>query len=416
MMSKVSARGTAIAGSAAVALAFGVPPALAAPVGLTFWTIDKPDQGQQSYVLAREFEARNPDIRIAVKHVDFADISNDTIRAVATGRGPDLVSIDNPEVALFASHGAFVDLTPMIRRSKVIDPHRFFPGPLASVTWKGDIYALPRGSNTLALYIDDDEFRQAGLDPAKPPATWAELEADAAKLTDPAAHRYGLAFSAIGDEEGTFQFLPWVQSAGGDWNKVNGPAGVAALTFWQSLIDRKLASRDTLVRAQSDSFQTFVAGNAAMAISGPWELSGPISGAHFGWSTALLPVAHDGAPHASALGEHTFGILRTSAHADAAFRFLEYVYSQEGRDWNEFGMLPSIAGVGSKNPAHPQAYATFIDEMRYARVRGPSPAWPSISKAIQGAFQSALTHQATPQQALDTAQSAIDSAREEASE
>ncbi len=406
---------TASLAAGLVALALQSSPVRAEPVTLTFWTIDKPDQAQQSYVLAHEFETKNPDIRIAVKHVDFADISNDAIRAVATGSGPDLVSIDNPEVALFASHGAFVDLTPMIKASKIIDPARFFPGPLASVTWKGGIYALPRGSNTLALYLNDDAFRRAKLDPARPPATWAELRADAAKLTDPAANRYGLAFSAIADEEGTFQFLPWIQSAGGDWNKVNGAAGVSALTFWQGLIDDKLASRDTLVRAQTDSFQTFVAGNAAMAISGPWELSGPIAGARFAWSTALLPVAGPGAPHASALGEHTFGILHTSAHPAAAFRFLEYVYSQEGRDWNEFGMLPSIRNADPKNPAHPKAYATLIEEMRYARVRGPSPAWPSISKAIQSAYQGALTHQATPQQALDAGQSAIDSAREEAS-
>jgi len=387
--------------------------AAAQPVTLEFWTIDKPEGAQQSYVLAAEFEKRNPDIHIHLKHVDFADVSNDTIRAVATGSGPDLVTIDNPEVALFAAHGAMLDLTPLIAASKVIDPSRFFPGPRASVTWKGHLYALPRGSNTLALYINEDAFKAAGLDPASPPATWQALAEDARKLTDGTKDRYGLAFSAIGNEEGTFQFLPWVQSAGGDYNALNGQAGVSALAFWQSLIDGKLASRDTLVRAQSDSFQTFVNGNAAMAISGPWELSGPIDRAAFAWKTALLPVARPGAPHASALGEHTFAILRTSKHPSEAFRFLEYVYSQEDRDWNEFGMLPSIRIDHPLPPKHPQAYATFIEEMKYARVRGPDPQWPTISKAIQTAYQSALTHQATPQAALDDAQHAVDAVKQD---
>lgn len=385
-------------------------PAWAAPVTLQFWTIDKPDQAQQSYVLAHDFEAKNPDIRIEIKHVDFADVSNDTMRAIATGGGPDLVTIDNPEVALFAAHNALVDLSPMIAQSKVIDPKQFYPGPLASVTWKGHIFALPRGSNTLALYLNDDAFKAAGLDPAHPPATWDALRDDAGKLTVPAKNVYGIAFSAIGNEEGVFQFLPWVQSAGGDYDKIDGPAGVAALTFWQSLIDEKLASRDTLVRTQSDSFQTFVNGNAAMAISGPWELSGPIAAAKFNWSTALLPVEKPGGAHASALGEHTFAILHDSAHPAEAFRFLEYVYSQEGRDWNEFGMLPSIRLDHLAAPQHPQAYATFIEEMKYARVRGPSPHWSVVSKAIQAAYQSVLTHQASPDAALKDAQSTIDSA------
>lgn len=385
-------------------------PAWAAPVTLEFWTIEKPNQVTQSYVLAREFEAKNPGIKIKIKHVDFADVSNDTMRAIATGAGPDLVTIDNPEIALFAAHHALADLSPMIAQSKIIDPKRFYPGPLASVTWQGHVFGLPRGSNTLVLYINDDAFKAAGLDPAQPPATWDALRDDARKLTDPAKGVYGLAFSAIGDEEGTFQFLPWVQSAGGDYDKISGPAGVAALTFWQSLIDEKLASRDTLVRAQSDSFQTFVNGNAAMAISGPWELSGPISAAKFAWSTALLPVQKPGGAHASALGEHAFVLLQNSAHPAEAFRFLEYIYSQEGRDWNEFGMLPSIRIDNPAAPQHPQAYATFIEEMKYARVRGPSPHWSVISKAIQAAYQSALTHQAQPEAALKDAQAIIDPA------
>lgn len=394
-------------GIAGFCLAGGIATARAAPVTLEFWTIDRLEPGQQSFVLAAEFEKKNPDVHIHLKHVDFADISNDTIRAIASGSGPDLATIDNPEVALFASHGGFLDLSPLIAKSNVIDPKRFFPGPLASVSWKRDIYALPRGSNTLALYLDDDLFKAAGLDPSHPPATWGELHADAAKLTNTGRGVYGLAFSAIGNEEGTFQFLPWVQSAGGDYSRLNGPAGVAALTEWQSLIDLKLASHDTLVRTQSDSFQTFVNGNAAMAISGPWELPGLSKGAKFAWSTALLPVEKLGAPHASALGEHTFAILRTSQHPAEAFRFLEYVYSQESRDWNEFGMLPSIRIDQPGTPKWPLAYATFIEEMRYARVRGPDPQWPAISKAIQGAFQSVLTHEASSQAALDDAQSTI---------
>ena len=386
--------------------AWGV--ARAEPVTLEFWTIDRLEPGQQSFVLAAEFEQRNPGIRIHLRHVDFADVSNDTIRAIAGGNGPDLVTIDNPEVALFASHGGFLDLSPLIAKSSVIDAKRFFPGPLASVSWKGDIYALPRGSNTLALYINEALFKAHGLDPAHPPATWAALHEDARKLSDPSKGVYGLAFSAIGNEEGTFQFLPWVQSAGGDYSRLNGPGGVAALTQWQALIDEKLASHDTLVRTQSDSFQTFVNGNAAMAISGPWELAGLARGAKFAWSTALLPVQKDGAPHASALGEHTFAILRTSPHPAEAFRFLEYVYGQEGRDWNAFGMLPSIRTQPTDAPKWPQAYATFIEEMRYARVRGPDPQWPAISKAIQTAYQAVLTHEATPQTALNDAQGTVD--------
>jgi multiple sugar transport system substrate-binding protein len=48
--------------------------------------------------------------------------------------------------------------------------------------------------------------------------------------------------------------------------------------------------------------------------------------------------------------------------------------------------------------------------LQTARVRGPSPHWADISQAIQTAIQSALTHQATAKQALDTAQNAVEAA------
>ena len=383
--------------------------ARAAPVSLEFWTIDQ-DQTKQSQVFAAEFNKLHPDVHVDVKHVDFADVVDNTIRAIASGSGPDIVTIDNPEVALFASHGAAAALDGMIASSPVIKVDDLYPGPRASVTFKGHIYGVPRGNNTLALYINDDAFRAHGLDPEHPPATWEQLRAGGTRLSDPAKDQYGLAFSAIASEEGTFQFLPFLQSAGGDWRHVNSPAGVQALTFWQSLIDDRIASRDTLVRRQTDSFATFTNGNAAMAISGPWELPELSRNAHFHWRVALLPVAHAGAPEASALGEHVLMLPRTSAHTAQSFQFLEYVYAHEDRDWNEFGMLPSMRLAHTPTPRWPQAYATFIKEMSFARVRGPDPNWPRISKAIQSAIQSALTHQSTPKEALDRAQQEIDAA------
>ena len=388
--------------------AFGVSGAgRAAPVSIEFWTIDQ-DNTRQSQVFAAAFEAAHPDIHVDVKHVDFSDIANNTIRAVASGGGPDLVTIDNPETALFASHGALLALDPMIAASAVIKPDAFYPGPRASVTWHGHIYGVPRGSNTLALYYNADMFKAHGNN--NPPATWDELFSDASKMTDPAHGIYGLAFSAIASEEGTFQFLPFVQSAGGDWRHINSAAGVAALSFWVKLLDAKIASPDTLIRRQTDSMATFTNGNAAMAISGPWELPDLSREAKFHWAVALLPVAHEGAPESSALGEHVLSIPSTSKHTKAAFQFMEYVYANEDRDWNEFGMLPSIKSVTTQAPHWPAAYDVFIKEMGYAHVRGPDPNWTRISKAIQGAIQSALTHQATPKQALDQAQQQIDDA------
>ena len=179
-----------------------------------------------------------------------------------------------------------------------------------------------------------------------------------------------------------------------------------ALEFWQALIDQKLASPDTLVRGQYDSTATFNAGNAAMVISGPWELPRMQQDAKFDFRVALLPTMTQGSPRVSALGEGDNVILAHSQHPKEAFEFLEYLVTQMPHVWNDSGFLPTEK-VEVDNPKWPTEYAVFLQALQTARVRGPSPNWADISQAIQTAIQSALTHQATAQQALDTAQQAV---------
>lgn len=384
-----------------------VPKAEAEPITLNVWTIDL--QNQYMFQLAKKFEKLHPDIAVHVKHVQFQDINNDLARAAITGNVPDVSYIDNPYVDLFRSRGMLLDLAPMIAHSKVIDLSKFYPGPIAAVKYGDAVYGIPRGANTLALYYNADMFKAAGLDPNRPPQTWAELYFDAKKLTDPGKHVYGIAFSAVASEEGTFQFLPWIQMAGGDYNKLDTADDVKALQFWQTLIDAKLASPDTLVRSQYDSTATFNAGEAAMAISGPWELPRMATDAKFDYRVALLPTMTTGSPHVSALGEGDNVILAKSKHPKEAFELLEFLATQMPDVWNDWGFLP-VEKVSVDHPKWPADYAIFLQALQTARVRGPSPHWADISQAIQVAIQSALTHQATASQALATAQKAVDAA------
>lgn len=385
-----------------VALATAAP---AQQVELDLWTIDDP--GEYHYVMADEFMAAHPDIKINVRTVQFEDMVNDLARGVATGDAPDVTYIDNPEVALFASRGLLLDLTPYIEKSDIVNTADIFPGPLASVTYDGGIYGLPRGANTIALYYNADLYRAAGLDPDNPPKTWNELYEAAKALTDPENNVYGLAFSANANEEGTFQFLPWLQMTGGDYNNVNTEGGARALNMWKAFIDEGLASPDTLIRGQWDSTGTFNTGAAAMSISGPWELPRMSSEAQFEFRAAMLPVPEEGAERASALGEGDNVILASSDNPDEAFMFLEFLYDNMDRVWNEFGYLPA-SNVEVVDPKYPEIYGVFEESMKYARNRGPSPDWPKISQAIQTAIQTTLTGQATAEDALATAQDRID--------
>ncbi len=383
--------------------------ALADDITLTLWS--EQDATGVEGTFATEFSAMDNGITVEIRQVRFDDLVAETLRAVATKSNPDIIGIDNPDHAAFAARGAFLDLSDRIAASKQIKLDNYFDGPRSSFTWDGGVYGIPRASNTIALYYNKDMFRAKGLDPENPPATWDDLYAAAKALTDPANDVYGIAFSAKASEEGTFQFLPWLQMTGGSFREVNGEGAAAALDFWKRLFDEGLTSPDTLTRGQWDSTGTFNGGNAAMVISGPWELKRMANDAQFDWGVTLLPVPKQGAPRASALGDFNLAVFANTEHPDAAFQFLEYVDSQAHRVWPEFTRMPSRKDIALKptgNAKIDAAAPVFVEQLQYARNRGPHPDWPKISKAIQDAIQASITGQASSQEALDSAQAKID--------
>ncbi len=114
-----------------------------------------------------------------------------------------------------------------------------------------------------------------------------------------------------------------------------------AAQFWQKLIDGKLASPDTLSRTQSEAAASFINGNAAMDIDGPWELPGISKGAKFKWRVALLPIEKTGSPRAS--GAWRPGPRDSEDQQEPRSRVSNSSSTciRNSRAWNEFGLLPA---------------------------------------------------------------------------
>jgi len=381
--------------------------AQAEPVNLVIWGLDG-DNGLIG-TLAKEFDEKNEDITVEFRPIALDDLVNETLKAVATGNAPDMTALDNPDFAMFSSRGAMLDITDRVAASSVIKADQYYAGPWASVMWDGKVYGVPKATNTIALFYNKDLFAKAGI--ANPPETWDELLDDARKLNDPANNVYGLTWSARANEEGTFQFLPWIQMSGGSYSAVNGEGTVKALDLWKTMIDEKLGSQDVLSQGQWDSTGTFNAGNAAMAISGPWELGRMSTDAKFDWGVTLLPTQTKGGARSSAMGDFDWGIFAGTKHPDEAFRMMEYFVSQSDRLFPEFSNIPARSDItlpSTGDAKKDAALAVFVEQLKYAQPRGPHPEWAKISKAIYDAMQSALTGQMSSKDALDQAQTTID--------
>jgi len=356
------------------------------------------------HVGIKAFNESQKEYRIEARLVPYTQLTAEMIKAVATGTPPDLVTLNDPVVASFASQDQLVDITDRIKNSKVIDLGIYYKGPQTSGVWKGRRYSIAREVNALALFYNADLFRAKGLDPDKPPRTWAEVRAAAEKLTDPSKRVFGMGFSAHASEQSTFQFLPWLWQAGGSVDKLDAPEAIEALQYWTDMVQKGYASKDVITQQQNDVINSFMAGNYAMAVGGPWELPRIQKDAKFDWRVTTLPVKDGKNIRASSLGGFHFAIPKGAKEVDGAFKAIEFMsrptFFQDG--WKS-GLMAPRSDSEVKDPLWPQAYAVFREQVKYAVQRGPHPDWPEISKPIQTAIQESLTGSKPPAQAMKEA-------------
>ena len=135
---------------------------------------------------ARDFEAENPAIKVRPV---YAGSYVDTLTKAQT----QLKAGDKPTMAVLLAVDAFtlIDQTAhrAVRRAGADAggqdlARQLLPGlPRQRPDRRPYLWSVPFQRSTIVLYYNKDAFKQAGLDPEAPPATWAQHAEFAAKLT-----------------------------------------------------------------------------------------------------------------------------------------------------------------------------------------------------------------------------------------
>jgi multiple sugar transport system substrate-binding protein len=352
------------------------------------------------YLYIDKFNQSQDKINIEAKFIPFAEFKRQLTVALVGGTPPDCVLVDNPDFAAYIDMGAFEALDDRIADWEY-GKDDFYPGPWASATWEGKQYGIPFETNTLVLFYNVDMFKKAGLDPDKPPKTWEELNQYAKKLTKDGV--YGISVCAVASEEGTFQWLPFLQQNGGNVFNLDSPEAVEALQLWVDWVENGYVSKEILNMDQWSGVRPqFQNENAAMMVNGPWCIV-PIRDEvpNLNWRLAVLPGR---VKQASAMGGVNIGIVKGAKNADAAWEYIKWLYRPEAiaEFWQKFGTLPLMPEIAKSAPywKGDPVYEVLLEQMKYAAPRGPHPRWPEISAAIYTAIQEALTGVKTSEQAL----------------
>ena len=124
--------------------------------------------------------------RIFVEYLAVSQIDRKTIVATAGGDPPDVAGIWPAQVASFADNSALTPMDAFVEADGMTVEGflaRYQDVYADMCRNSGRLYALPSTPATIALHWNKTLFREAGLDPERPPRTLAELDEYARRLT-----------------------------------------------------------------------------------------------------------------------------------------------------------------------------------------------------------------------------------------
>jgi multiple sugar transport system substrate-binding protein len=283
------------------------------------------------------------------------DIVQQLGQALAGSTPPDVFYVDAARFADYASVGA---LEPYA--DKISGTDDFYPNLRQSFTYDGKLYCVPKDSSTLALEINTDLWKKAGLTDADIPTTWDQLTATARKIK-----AKGIVPMAIGDTRdrvGAFlvQNGGWWTSDDGKQATADTPQNVQALAYVQTLLKQGLAKYPKQLDA-GWAGEAFGKGKVAMTMEGNW-----IKGAMKSDFPAVKYTVKELPAGPKGKGTLTFtqcwGIAAKSKFKDQAIKFVEAMTAadQQLAFATEFGVMPS------RQSAQQQYNAKFPEDAAFA--------------------------------------------------
>jgi multiple sugar transport system substrate-binding protein len=334
---------------------------------------------------------------------DTTDLTSKALLAAQQGNSPDVLIIDNPVVSTLAEAGVLATT-----EDTKLDTAAISANLLAAGQSGGKTYGVPIGANTLALYYNKAVLTAAGVEAAAV-TDWAALTAALAKVT--AAGKKGITFSAIGTEEGSFQFLPWFWGSGAQLTTLDSAGGVAALSLWTDWLAKKYAPNSVINNTQTTSWQEFATGQYAFAENGTWQRANAEK-AGFEYGIIPIPARDGGTAPAPTGGEFvTMPVQKQTDRYASTQKLVNCLTSSDNLLATDTALsyIAPTEAVQAAQVAKDPGLKVWVDAVKAAKGRtgdNLGTKYPKISEPMWKAVQSALSGSQNVPAALGGAQAA----------
>jgi multiple sugar transport system substrate-binding protein len=333
--------------------------------------------------IIKDFEAANKGITVNLDVESWTDINNVIKTKIQAGKQPDILNID--AFAGFASDNLLYPAKDIVS-AKTLDD--FQPAFNKNASIDGTQWGLPFIASARALFYNKDDFAKAGI--ADPPKTWADFEADAAKLKAAGVTPYGM---PLGAEEAQAETAIWFYGAGGGYGDskkltIDSPQNVEGATEMQKIITQGYTEPNPGSTNRTPLLNVFIQGQLGMQVGLP-PIVGQIKDKNPSLKYGIAPIpTKDGSAFTLGVADHLMAFKNKTDKKDAIKKFLDYFYTPAVyTKWvGQEGFLPTTKS-GADTMGSDETIKPFLDLLPNAKFYpSTNPNW----SAAQGAIQSQI--------------------------
>ena len=406
---------------------------------ITWWHAMSGVNGDALNKIVDGFNKSGKGIQVeAIFQGNYDDLLSKLNTAIASNAAPVLVQVYDIGQVYMRDSGQIVPIQAFIDRDK-FDTKDFEPAVINYYKFQDKLQSMPFNASSAILYYNKDAFKEAGLDPEKPPATFSEVADAAKKLTKKDSSgqvtRYGFGPSIYGwlyEQLMATSGAPYADNGNGRdkrATKVNwdGEASKKILQWWKAGVDGGYFYNPGI--DNDGAANAFNAQKTAMYIESTARLRGHITtiAGKFQIGTGLYPRPDDQPKDGgNIIGGASLYVMkgRPAEEQQAAWEFIKYAMSSAVQaQWqSDTGYYPVVKAAYSEGPSkewstkYPQ-FNTAIDEIRNSpqnratngAILGVMPqARARTQKMIEAVLLGQQTVDAAVKAAADDINSAID--------